>query len=157
MITRFIAVSAIVMLAACSSNPAPASFGDDQVAIGYGKQARRTIAGAVNSITREDIARHDGRTLENLIRSRVPGAQIVRTGSGFNIMLRGPSSITGNNYALIVMDGVPLNEGSAAIALGALQPNDIQRIDVLKDGTAAIYGIRGANGVVVIETRDARN
>jgi TonB-dependent SusC/RagA subfamily outer membrane receptor len=58
---------------------------------------------------------------------------------------------------LIVLDGVPLHDGSADLALGALQPNDIHRIDVLKDATAAIYGMRGANGVVVIETRGPHN
>lgn len=148
----------VLVAAACSSNPAPETFtlapDDDQVSTGYGKQGRDSFAGAANSITREDLKRQEGRRLEDLIRSRVPGAQIVHTSNGFTIRLRGPSSIMGNNDALIVLDGVPLQETGTDLVLGSLQPSDIERIDVLKDAAAAIYGMRGANGVVIIETRN---
>lgn len=157
MCKQFVAGVALLMAAACSANPAPRTASlpseEDQVAVGYGKQDRRTVAGAINSITRKDIDQQDGRTLEDLIRARVPGAQIIHSQGGFNIRLRGPSSIFGNNNALVVLDGVPLHEANAHLMLGVLQPRDVQRIDVLKDGSAAIYGIRGANGVVVIESR----
>ena len=157
MFKQFIAGVALLTATACSSNPAPgrASFTDEEdlVSVGYGKQSRRTVAGAVNSITRKDLENQQGRKLEDLIRARVPGAQIVHASGGFNVRLRGLSSISGNNNALVVVDGVPLNEGTAHMVLGSLQPSDVQRIDVLKDGSAAIYGIRGANGVIVIESR----
>ena len=107
------------------------------------------MAGAVNSITREDIERQPTSTIEELIRARVPGAQIVRTPIGFNIRLRGANSITGSSNALIVLDAVPLQAAGTDLTLASLQPRDIHRIDVLKDGPAAIYGIRGSNGVVV--------
>jgi iron complex outermembrane receptor protein len=145
-----------LVAAACSSNPAPETFTvapDDQVSTGYGTQDRSSFAGAANSITREDLKGQEGRRLEDLIRSRVPGAQIVRTQHGFTIRLRGPSSLMGSNDALIVLDGVPLQESGTDLVLASLQPNDIERIDVLKDAAASIYGMRGANGVVIIETR----
>ncbi len=149
-----LAAGAALFAAACSSNPAPASFGDsDKVNVGYGTQDRREIGGAVNSISRDDIKKRNALTLEDLIRSHVPGAQIVKGRDGFSIRLRGINSVYGSNDALIVLDGMPLSEGSGASVLVSLRPEDVARIDVLKDGMAAIYGIRGSNGVVVIETR----
>jgi TonB-dependent starch-binding outer membrane protein SusC len=83
----------------------------------------------------------------------VPGAQIINTRDGFAIRLRGMTSIYGSNDALVVVDGMPLSEMSAASALATMRPEEVAQIDVLKDGTAAIYGVRGSNGVVVITTR----
>jgi iron complex outermembrane receptor protein len=161
MFKQIIAGATLLTVAACSANPAPRparSAGEaDQVSIGYGKQDRRSVAAAINSITRKDLEHQEGRSLEDLIRARVPGAQIVRMQGGFNVRLRGLSTITGNSNALVVLDGVPLHEASAHMVLGTLQPRDVQRIDVVKDGSAAIYGIRGANGVIVIESRGARD
>jgi iron complex outermembrane receptor protein len=148
------AVGAALLAAACSGNPAPASLGDsDQVNIGYGTQDRRAVGGAVNSIKREDIDTRTPRSIEDVIRSHVPGAQIVHNRDGFAIRMRGATSIYGSNDALIVLDGMPLSQASAPSALAALRPEEIAQIDVLKDGTAAIYGVRGSNGVVVIQTR----
>jgi iron complex outermembrane receptor protein len=149
-----LAVGAALLAAACSGNPAPASVSDsDQVNIGYGTQDRREVGGAVNTIKREDIDKRSPRSIEDVIRSHVPGAQIVHSREGFAIRLRGATSIYGSNDALIVLDGMPLAQGSAASALAAIRPEEVSRIDVLKDGMAAIYGVRGANGVVVIQTR----
>ncbi len=157
MFKHFVAGTALVAAVACSGNPAPEAVpvnDEDFVSIGYGQQERGRVTGAVNSITRTDLEQQQNGTMEDVIRARVPGAQIISTPGGFNIRLRGPSSITGNINALIVLDGVPLQPGGADLALGSLRPSDVQRIDVLKDGSAAIYGIRGSNGVVVIETRN---
>lgn len=151
---RQLAVGAVVFVAACSTNPAPASLGDDdQVSVGYGTQQRSDIGGAVSSISREDIRKRSPRSLEEMIRSHVPGAQVIRNRDGFSIRLRGMTSIYGSNDALIVLDGMPLSEGTASSALATIRPEEVARIDVLKDGMAAIYGVRGSNGVVVITTR----
>jgi TonB-dependent SusC/RagA subfamily outer membrane receptor len=147
---------AVLLAAACSSNPAPAPVGPDKegVAIGYGIQDRRSVAGAVGSITEEDIDRMPFASIEDLLRARVPGVQISRRGSSLAIRLRGPSTIIGNTEPLIVLDGVPLAEGTGGMALASISPRDVAQIDVLKDGaSSAIYGSRGANGVIVIRTR----
>jgi TonB-dependent SusC/RagA subfamily outer membrane receptor len=148
-----LAVGATMFVAACSTHSVPASVGNDPVNTGYGTQDRREIGGAVSSISRDDIKQQNPRSLADLIQSRVPGAQIVNTRDGFAIRLRGLTSIYGSNAALIVVDGMPLSEMSAASALATMRPEDVAQIDVLKDGMAAIYGVRGSNGVVVITTR----
>lgn len=148
-----LAFGAAVLASACSGNPAPASVGDDKVNVGYGTQDRSELGGAVNSIKREDIKNRSAQTIEDLIRSHVPGATIVHSRDGFTIRLRGLTSIYGSNDALIVLDGMPLADGTSASALAAIRPDEVAQIDVLKDGMAAIYGVRGANGVVVIQTR----
>ena len=153
MFKRMMAGAALLAVA-CGTNPPPASLPDsDQVNVGYGTQERSEVGGAVNSITSNQIRQRSARTLADLIRSYVPGAQIVKAQDGFAIRLRGMTSIYGSNDALIVVDGMPLSQGGAAAALSAIRPEEVARIDVLKDGTASIYGVRGSNGVVVITTR----
>ena len=154
MMLKKLTVGAALLAVACGTNPPPASLPDsDQVNVGYGTQDRSEIGGAVNSITRDQIKQRSARTLADLIRSYVPGAQIVNTQDGFAVRLRGMTSIYGSNDALIVVDGMPLSQGSAAATLAAIRPEEVAQIDVLKDGTASIYGVRGSNGVVVITTR----
>ena len=149
-----LAAGAALIVAACSTNPAPVSISDDdQVNVGYGTQERREVGGAVSSISRDDIKKRSPRSLEDMIRAHVPGAQVIRNRDGVSIRLRGMTSIYGNNDALIVVDGMPLSEGTAASALATIRPEEVAQIDVLKDGMAAIYGVRGSNGVVVITTR----
>jgi TonB-dependent starch-binding outer membrane protein SusC len=149
-----LAAGAALFLAACSTNPAPASIGNnDPVNVGYGTQERQDVGGAVSSISRDDIKKRSARSLEDMIHSHVPGAQVIRNRDGFSIRLRGMTSIYGNNDALIVLDGMPLSEGTASSALATIRPEEVEQIDVLKDGMAAIYGVRGSNGVVVITTR----
>ena len=150
---KLLAVGAAMIVTGCSTHPAPASVGEDVVNVGYGTQDRSQIGGAVNSISRKEIKERGARTLADLIRSHVPGAQVINTRDGFSIRLRGMTSIYGSNDALIVLDGMPLSEMSAASVLGSMRPEDVAQIDVLKDGMAAIYGVRGSNGVVVITTR----
>ena len=151
-------VSAVV-LGACGTHPAPGTVDmqNDRVSIGYGDQSRSQIAGAVTSVTPSERDRRTFSRMEDLLRARIPGAQIVRAANGdFSIRFRGPSTLLGSNDALIVVDGVPLMAGGGLGSTG-LRPGDIARIDVLRDaGSAAIYGVRGANGVVLIKTRRGR-
>jgi TonB-dependent starch-binding outer membrane protein SusC len=153
---RELTVVTVLVTAACSSNPAPrtAGPGDNDVAIGYGVQDRKTVAGAIGSVTQEDIDRMQFASMEDLLRARVPGMQITRSGSALFIRMRGPNTIMGNTEPLIVVDGVPLAQGTGGMALASIAPRDVAQIDVLKDaGSAAIYGSRASNGVIVIRTR----
>jgi TonB-dependent SusC/RagA subfamily outer membrane receptor len=82
----------------------------------------------------------------------MPGVDVVRQGGGFRVLIRGMGSITASSEPLYVIDGLPLTSGTGGM-LG-ISPNDVARIDVLKDaGSTAIYGSRGANGVILITTR----
>ena len=103
------------------------------------------------------IAEGDGKTIENLFAGRFPGVQVSRSGNGgLQIRIRGGSnSFMGSEEPLFIVDDTPLPQGTGGIV--HMNPYDIQKIEVLKNpADIAIYGIRGANGVVKITTRKAR-
>ncbi|WP_242156933.1 SusC/RagA family TonB-linked outer membrane protein [Aestuariivivens sediminis] len=150
---------------------------DEVVVVGYGSVRKQDATGAVASIKPEDFNQGVQTSPDQLIQGRVPGVQITAAsgepGAASNIRIRGTSSIRGGNGPLIVVDGVPLDGGdvspgtdggqglgksSARNPLNFINPNDIASIDVLKDASAtAIYGSRGANGVVIITTKRGKS
>jgi TonB-dependent SusC/RagA subfamily outer membrane receptor len=145
--------AAVLLCAACSSNRAPQGPGE-KVAIGYGEQDSKAVTGSVGSVTRKDIEQMQFTRIEDYIAARVPGVQVSRRGGEISLQIRGANTILGNNEPLVVLDGVPLAQGTGSFSLAALTPRDVERIDVLKDaGSTAIYGSRGANGVIIINTR----
>jgi iron complex outermembrane receptor protein len=121
----------------------------------------KDLTGAVSTTTTKDF--NTGRVVspEELIRAKVPGVQVVdnnEPGGGITIRIRGGTSTTASNDPLYVVDGVPLQVGGGASAgrnpLNFINPNDVASITVLKDASStAIYGSRGANGVVIITTK----
>src|SRR5207253_2555402 len=126
------------------------------VVVGYGTQARKDITGSVASVAGEDLQRTPKANAIDAIKGRVPGVDIVTTGNkpgdGISIRVRGERSLTASNDPLYVLDGIPMSGG-----IGDLNPNDIESIEVLKDASAtAIYGSRGASGVVLITTRQGK-
>jgi TonB-dependent starch-binding outer membrane protein SusC len=153
---KHVIVAAALACVACSSNPALRSPEGD-VDIGYGTKAANKVAGSVGSVTREDINRMRFARIEDMIAATVPGVRIIRSGNNISLQLRGQNTILGETEPLIVLDGVPLAQGTGGFSLSTLSPQDVERIDVLKDaGSTAIYGSRGANGVIIINTRRAR-
>jgi len=94
------------------------------------------------------------RQVEELLEGRVAGVRVVRSpDGGVSLRIWGPSSIYGDNEPLYVLDGMPVNVAPGQ-GLFWLDPNDVERIEILKDVSAlAMYGVRGANGVVLITTR----
>jgi len=145
------------------------------VVIGYGVQEKRDATGSVASVKAEDFNRGMISSPEQLIQGKTAGVQITTAtgepGAGVNIRIRGTSSVRGGNNPLFVIDGVPLagdetspgaadlgrGKGSAKNPLNFLNPSDIESIDILKDASAtAIYGSRGANGVVLITTKSGK-
>ena len=128
---------------------------------GYGTQDVRDVTGSVKAVTAEDF--NPGRIVspEQLIQAKVPGVQVIDSnepGGGISIRIRGGTSVNASNEPLFVVDGVPLNVGgglsSGRNPLNILNPADIKEVTVLKDASAtAIYGSRGANGVVMITTK----
>ena len=125
---------------------------DEVVAIGYGTIKKRDLTGAVSSVKAEDIVRTPTGNVIEAIQGQVAGLDITRTngeaGSGVNMTLRGARSINGDNNPLFIIDGIEGNYEE-------LNPNDIASIEVLKGASStAIYGSAGANGVIIITTKN---
>lgn len=127
---------------------------EEVVVIGYGEVQRGDLTGSVGSVDVEDLQKAPvGSALEALA-GRVAGVQVQsesgQPGSGINIVIRGANSLTQDNSPLYVIDGFPMEDANANI----LNPSEIESIEVLKDASAtAIYGARGANGVILITTK----
>ena len=109
-----------------------------------------------NVVTSEDLDRTPVESIERALAAKVPGLYISHTADGsIAIRIRGNSSITGSNEPLYVIDGTPINSGPGG-SLTGINPKDIASIEVLKDAVAtSFYGVRGANGVIVIKTKRA--
>jgi TonB-linked SusC/RagA family outer membrane protein len=123
------------------------------VTVGYGTQSRREVTGAVSSLKSEDIHQVVSANALDAIKGRIPGVDITSAsfepGAKANIRIRGTRSISASNDPLYVVDGVPITGD-----LRDIDQNSIDRIEVLKDASAAaVYGSRGANGVIMITTK----
>jgi TonB-linked SusC/RagA family outer membrane protein len=148
---------------------------EEVVAIGYGTTERRELTGAVSSVTADQVSSAPVTSLDQALLGRAPGVEVVTSsgqpGAGAMVRIRGGNSIAALNDPLYVIDGVPVttnlneattnnlfSEGMRGLnPIGAVDPNDIESIEVLKDASAvAIYGARGANGVVLISTKRGR-
>ncbi len=126
----------------------------DSVAVGYGTQAATNVTGSVSSV---DPGQNKTfyTSMADYLESRVAGLQVVRLPSGdVQLRVRGTSTFgQGDNSALLVIDDRPVPPDAVTAQLKSLRPEDVLRVDVIKDASAAIYGSRGANGVVIITTR----
>ena len=130
------------------------SGSEEEVSIGYGKQSKRNATGAISSVSADDVKEQPIRSVEEMLSGRVSGVRVTQApGGGLAVRIRGTSSIYGSNEPLYILDGFPITPGPGG-ALTGINPYDIESIDVLKDAAStAIYGSRGANGVVVITTK----
>lgn len=128
-----------------------ASLGE-VVVVGYGTATKKELTGAVSQVQGEDVAKMNMPRVDQALQGRLSGVTITTNsgapGGTSNIRIRGLGTF-GNNNPLILVDGVVFD----AAGLNSLNPNDIESINVLKDGTAGIYGVRAANGVIIIETK----
>lgn len=136
-------------------------FLDDVVVIGYGTVKKEDMTGSVVAIKSEELNRGAVVSTQDMLKGKVPGLQIIPgdggPGSGSTIRIRGAASLNASNDPLIVIDGVPIAaDGGAGMAnpLETINPNDIESFTVLKDASsAAIYGSRASNGVIIITTK----
>ena len=136
---------------------------DELVVVGYGVQRKREVTGSISQVRGEDIASLASPSFDTQLAGRSAGVQVTTTsgvlGEAPRIRIRGIGSISSGTYPLIVVDGVPVLTGNiggyaTVNALGDINPNDIESIEILKDGSAtAIYGSRAANGVILITTK----
>ncbi|HTE44465.1 MAG TPA: SusC/RagA family TonB-linked outer membrane protein, partial [Gemmatimonadaceae bacterium] len=125
---------------------------DQVVVTGYGSSTRRDVTGSIASVSSADIATMPVPRVDQAISGLVAGVQVQTTnaqpGAEMRIRIRGGNSLNGSNEPLVVVDGV------IGADLNQINPNDVETVDVLKDASAtAIYGARGANGVIMITTK----
>lgn len=122
------------------------------VSVGYGTQKKSDLTGAISTVTADNLVKGTISSTEQVLQGKVAGLNIIRPSgdpaAGSTLRLRGGTSLTASNSPLIVVDGI------AGVDINVVQPADIKSIDVLKDASAtAIYGSRGANGVIIITTK----
>ncbi len=145
---------------------------EEVVVIGYGTVLKKDISGSISSVSVNDEVATQSNSVDQLLQGRASGVQVIQNsaapGSGISVKIRGTSSLRGNNEPLYVIDGIiissagedvlPVGTGNTGQltqnGLNGINPRDIESIQVLKDASAtAIYGSRGANGVVLITTK----
>ncbi|MCK5135457.1 MAG: TonB-dependent receptor [Bacteroidales bacterium] len=125
---------------------------DEIVVIGYGTQKKDDLTGSIAVVSGEDLNRTNSPTIERALQGKAAGVLVTRTsghpGSGVSVKVRGIGSINRSSEPLYILDGVPVGD------MSGISPEDIESVQVLKDASAtAIYGARGANGVVLIKTK----
>jgi TonB-linked SusC/RagA family outer membrane protein len=130
---------------------------NEVVVVGYGEQKKETVTGAVATVKGTDLVKSPAVNLSNSIAGRMPGVIATNASGepgydGAAIRIRGSNTL-GNNDALIVIDGVPARAGG----IDRLNPADIESMSVLKDASAAIYGSRAANGVILVTTKRGKS
>ena len=145
---------------------------EEVVVVGYGTVLKRDLTGSVSSVKIEDDVSRAAATVDQLLQGRAAGVQVTQNAanpnSGVSVRIRGTNSLRGNNEPLYVIDGVIISSAGEDVGavggnntgqdpqsgLNGINPRDIERIEILKDASAtAIYGSRGANGVVLITTK----
>ena len=145
---------------------------EEVVVVGYGSVLKKDLTGALSTVEVEDEVANQSNSIDQLLQGRAAGVQVVQNaatpGGGISVKIRGTNSLRGNNEPLYVVDGVIISSAGEDVlpagvgnlgqesqnGLAGINPRDIESIQVLKDASAtAIYGSRGANGVVVITTK----
>ncbi|MGV7104917.1 SusC/RagA family TonB-linked outer membrane protein [Flavobacterium sp. U410] len=155
---------------------------EEIVVIGYGSQKKGEVNSSISSVNMNNVREQPKTTVEQLLQGQAAGVTVTsdsgKPGAAVSVKIRGAASLTGSNEPLYVIDGIPIsgdatfkamggqpiagenftNQGDNTVSpLAALNPNDIESIDILKDASAtAIYGSRGANGVVIITTKSGK-
>ena len=128
------------------------------VVIGYGSVKKSDVTGSVTSVKTEALKEIPANSVEGLLQGRAAGLQVINSsqdpGAGATVRIRGGSSLRGSNAPLVVVDGFPLGDAGD---LKQINPSDIVNMEILKDASAsAIYGSRGADGVIMITTKRAK-
>jgi TonB-dependent starch-binding outer membrane protein SusC len=139
------------------------------VVVGYGKQSKRDVTGAVSTVKSADLVPFKAQSFDAMLQGKAAGVQVNQAsgipGAPVRVLIRGTATVSATAEPLFVIDGIPIDQDVSGVgggsrgassqnALASINPNDIESIEVLKDAAAtAIYGSRGANGVVLITTK----
>ncbi|MGH7575589.1 MAG: TonB-dependent receptor plug domain-containing protein [Longimicrobiales bacterium] len=154
-----VGAAALTLQAGCAlpghapRRPAP----EDVVSVGYGTQSREDVAGSISSVSAERVGRGSLSGIEQLLEA-IPGVQVLPLpGGDFTIRIRGMRTGLGDAEPLLVIDDIPVQGGTFGSRIAIVHPQNIARIDVLKDiASTSVYGVRGVNGVVIVTTRRHR-
>lgn len=117
--------------------------GDELINMGYGHSRRDAVTGSVSKVNMDNVRTYNN--IYDFLQGKVPGVQVV----GESIRIRGINSLNSSTEPLILVDGVEMSD------ISALNPNEISSVEVLKDASSSIYGVRGGNGVILITTKTA--
>lgn len=127
---------------------------DEVVVIGYGSQRKELVTGAFTSLDSQKIIENNPTRIEEALQGSAAGVQVTANsgspGASLNIRIRGITT-NGDNSPLVIVDGVNIGTD-----LSIIDPNDIQKMDIIKDASSAIYGVQGANGVILITTKTGK-
>jgi TonB-dependent SusC/RagA subfamily outer membrane receptor len=147
-----VAATAVLLSGSCGTQKASlatetTSYGEEMVNIGYGEVKRKSITSSVSKVTIDENVIGTYNNIFEYLEGRVPGVYIDNKSNPPRVLIRGISSIYGSTDPLYVVDGMVTSD------ISMINPNDIKSVEILKDSAAAIYGSRGANGVILITTR----
>ena len=138
----------VSLVAICACGPANqtqvTSRMDEEVNVGYGTMTRQNIGYAIDKVQVDETVISSYTSIAEYLRGRVAGLEVNPNGT---IQIRGKSSINSPTEALVLVDNTPCTD------INTINPMDIQSVEVLKDGSTSIYGVQGANGVVLITTK----
>lgn len=126
---------------------------DEAIVVGYASQSKRSVTSAISSLKSDDLPNYAGSSIEQAIAGLVPGLRIstadATPGGDLDVQVRGIGTVTSGSQPLYIVDGIPLEGG-----LSGINPDDVDNIQILKDAAStAIYGSRGANGVILVTTK----
>lgn len=124
-----------------------ASYLDEEVNIGYGTVKRRHLSSSVSKVTVDDDAIGSCSNIAEYLMGKVPGLTVFQEGDGYRYQIRGANSFYGSTEPLFLVDGIETDN------IDHINPLEVRSVEVLKDGSASIYGTRGANGVIMITTK----
>ena len=165
MTKRILLVLAMLGAVACAKRgPSGAPSPADSVQVGYGTQQRGKTTGAVSAISGDDVSRARPMRIDELLRGKVAGLDIIQNGNNVTFRIRGgvvsldtSRTRTASTEPLVIVDDVMVQQGNIMNALAGLTPDDIKQVTVLKDiASTSIYGGRGAGGVILITTKNKR-
>jgi len=142
---RLLSILALASLVAACGPSAQVSRDDTEVNIGYGTVKKSDLTNSVTNVKVDEREIKTYSTIYEYLQGRVAGVVVL---PDHRIMIRGVNSINSSTEPLFILDGVETRN------ISSINPNDIKSVDVIKDGSAAIYGMRGANGVIVITTKN---
>lgn len=147
-VALFLVLASVALWGCSSSRPAA----EEEINNGYSKQKKSDATGAVSTVDPDAYGNRSESRLSDVLQGNVAGVQVQRFRGGIRVQIRGPSSFNASNAPLYVVDGLAV-EPQPGGALPSINPNDVKSISVLKGPEAALYGSRGSNGVIVIETK----
>lgn len=156
--TRVVAAvcgAAAIAVAGCGARGLPPGGpAPGEVDIGYGTRAAEDVTGSVSTVSSDRLGRPGPLRIDELLRGRVPGLQIMPAPDGsFRLRIRGKDSLLYDQEPLVIVDGIQISSYALHTALAGLHPDEIRQVDVLKDvSSTSIFGSRGAGGVILITT-----